>query len=658
MLLLLIPILLVSQPDSTDRHVDINEVVISGVGRGGLQKRSDKGVAASIDEHLAELNHVDLIRRGSYAMEPVVNNMQDERVSTTIDGMKIFYACTDKMDPVTSYVESSNLQSISLSSGLDGNPQATGNIGGSIDLRLRKVGFNAINPFEVQTLASFESNGLVRMVEADAAVSRDRFYSNFGLSFRKADNYKAGGNNEVAFSQFQKYNFFANVGGRLTNGDRVEATLIYDRATDVGYPALNMDVAKAEAVITSLSYKKTFVDRFFLTNETKAYYNKIVHVMDDSHRPDVPIRMDMPGKSWTTGLYNLLNGQGDNNQLQINYDLYYNFRHADMTMYADNSDWQMYMLTWPDVSTLCTGVAASDDISLSDIQSLRLSGKVALQQQHIGSDDGYQLLNVFFPHMKQTYHQSELRMAARYGLQVETWKFEIGGGWGSRAPSITEAYGYYLNNTFDNYDYIGNPRLSNEAAFEGNVSLSFVSRRFTLSADANVFRFSNYIIGHIENRLSAMTIGANGVKVYGNIDKATIANAQLSSALQLTVHLSWNANVSYGYGADAQGDALPIIAPFQYKSSVKYANGPFSVSADINGASKQTRVATKYAELGSDAYLIAGANSSYSHNLGQALATFRLGIENAFDRNYSTYSDWNHLPQKGRNVYFSVVIKI
>ncbi|MCQ2226826.1 MAG: hypothetical protein MJZ01_02825 [Bacteroidales bacterium] len=658
MLSLLIPILLISEPDTAETHIDINEVVVASSARGGGQKRSAKGVAASIDEHLAELNHVNLIRRGTYAMEPVVNNMQDERVSTTIDGMKIFYACTDKMDPVTSYVESSNLQSITLSSGLDGNPQATGNIGGSIDLRLRKVGFNAIKPIETQALASYETNGSVRMAEADVAISRDRLYTNLGLSFRKADNYKAGGNDEVAFSQFQKYNIFVNVGSRIASSDRVEASLIYDKATDVGYPALNMDVAKAEAVITSLSYKHNFADGFFLTNETKTYYNKIVHIMDDSHRPDVPIRMDMPGKSWTAGLYNLLNGQGERSQLQINYDIYYNYRHADMTMYAADSDWKMYMLTWPDVSTICTGVAASDDITLGNNHSLRVSTKVAWQQQHIGSDDGYQLLNVFFPHMKQTYHQTELRLAARYTLQYNKWKFGIGGGWGSRAPSITEGYGYYLNNTFDNYDYIGNPRLSNEEAFEGNLAVSFTSNRFTLSADANIFRFRHYIIGHVENRLSAMTIGANGVKVYGNIDHATIANAQVSLSARFTDNISWDGNVSYGYGADDDADALPIIAPVQYKTSVKYLRGGFSASVEISGASKQTRVATKYAETGSEAYLIAGANASYSHQFGNVGTILRLGIENAFDRNYSTYSDWNHLPQKGRNVYVSCSINI
>ena len=127
---------LLSLQDSIFKETTIDEVVVSStIGSG--KKAVSKGRVASIDEHLSQLLKVEMVRRGSYAWEPVVNNMGTERVSTTIDGMKIFYACTDKMDPVTSYVESSNLQRISLNSGLDGNPQASGNIGGSIDLKLR-----------------------------------------------------------------------------------------------------------------------------------------------------------------------------------------------------------------------------------------------------------------------------------------------------------------------------------------------------------------------------------------------------------------------------------------------------------------------------------------------------------------------------------------
>ena len=139
--LLIISTLLTAADTTVARELTVDEVVIvSTASQGG--RRAVKGQAASIDEHIGNLRNVAMVRRGSYAWEPVVNNMPTERLSTTIDGMKIFYACTDKMDPVTSYVESGNLQTISLNSGLDGNPQATGNIGGSLDLRLRKAGFD------------------------------------------------------------------------------------------------------------------------------------------------------------------------------------------------------------------------------------------------------------------------------------------------------------------------------------------------------------------------------------------------------------------------------------------------------------------------------------------------------------------------------------
>ena len=349
---------------TSPQHLD--EVVVVSRGQGG--KRSAKGQVASIDEHLRELSHVELVRRGSYAWEPMVNNMQTERLSTTIDGMKIFYACTDKMDPVSSYVESGNLQSISLSSGLNGNPQATGNIGGALDLRLRKAGFGAA-PRAATLTAGYEGNGHLQVYGADGAYSAQSVYVNGGAFYRHAGNYKAGGSREVEFSQFQKVNAFVNGGLRLTANDIAEATLIADRATDVGYPALNMDVAKAEAIITSLAYKHLFNNSKLETWETKVYYNHITHIMDDTKRPDVEIHMDMPGKSWTAGAYSLLAGSTGRHTARLNIDGYYNRLFADMTMYPGGAA-PMYMVTWPDVGTLNVGAALADDIRLTASSTL------------------------------------------------------------------------------------------------------------------------------------------------------------------------------------------------------------------------------------------------------------------------------------------------
>ena len=664
----LLSIILLSDTVTTDKAQNLDEVVImSKAGRG--QKRSVKGQVASIDEHLKELKNVGLVRRGSYAWEPVVNNMAMERVSTTIDGMKIFYACTDKMDPVTSYVESSNLQSILLNSGLNGNPQATGNIGGSLDLKLRKAGFSNNGLYGLNGLgadAGYESNGHLQVYGGEASFSSKSFYTNGGVFYRHADNYKEGGGREVPFSQFQKVNAFVNGGYRFpsfggTEGgyDAVEGTFIYDRATDVGYPALNMDVAKAEAFITSLSYKRQWKEYLVQSWETKAYYNQITHVMDDTKRPDVQIHMDMPGKSWTAGLYSLARANKDCHELTANYDLYYNRLFADMTMYPGGAA-PMYMVTWPDVGTLNTGVALGDRIRFGAAHTLNVSAKLAWQQQRLNNEEGYHALSVFFPGMKQQYYQTIGRIAANYQLSILNSLFSIGMGWGSRAPTVTEAYGYYLNNTFDHYDYIGNPRLKNESAIELNTSYQWTmdNGKWIINADGNCFFFSNYIIGQFENRLSAMTVGAEGVKVYGNISHATIANFSLTSQWTILPWLTWNTRLEYALGQDEAGEPLPMISPFAYSTSLGVSFGRFQGKAEVQGNARQTKYGKKYGETETPAWTIMNLSANYQFSILHYQLALRFGVENLFDKRYTTYADWCDIPQKGRNIYMNLSFKI
>lgn len=633
----------------SDLH-SLDEVVVVTGSKGG--RRSVKGETASIDEHLSALSHVELVRRGSYAWEPSVNNMQTERLSTTIDGMKIFYACTDKMDPVTSYVESNNLQSISLNSGLDGNPQATGNIGGSLDLKLRKAGFDG-KAFQAGATAGYETNGNYRIVGADLSTSRESFYANGGAFYRHADNYRTGRGEELPFSQFHKVNAFINIGQRIARRDALEATYIFDRATDVGYPALNMDVAKAEAQIASLSYRHLFDGGHLFSWETKAYYNTITHIMDDTKRPDVQIHMDMPGESQTAGIYSLLLGSWGNHSFSINADAYYNRLFADMTMYPGGAA-PMYMVTWPDVGTVNAGLALTDEYTLPHEQRLHLSVKWAWQQQRINDKEGLHALSVFFPGMQGHYYQIIGRVAARYQVSVDDWQYTFGAGWGSRAPTVTEAYGYYLNNTFDQYDYIGNPRLKNESAIELNATVQWSpTERLTLSGDGNAFLFSDYIIGQFEDRLSAMTVGAEGVKVYGNIRHATIANTTCTAQWQATRSLHLRASISGGLGRDADGDNLPLIAPWSYTVEAAYTHNALEVRASAKGNARQSHFGAKYGETETPAYDVFGISAQYSWRH----LSVRAGIENLFDRYYSTYSDWRNIPQKGRNVYVSIKIK-
>ena len=464
-----------------------------------------------------------------------------------------------------------------------------------------------------------------------------------------------GGGDELQFSQFQKVNVFTNAGLRLAEKDMLEATFIFDRATDVGYPALNMDVAKAEGLITSLSYKHLFRNASW---ETKAYYNHITHEMDDTKRPDVQIHMDMPGDSWTAGVYSLLTTSYKQHDVALNYDLYYNRLFADMTMYPGGAA-PMYMVTWPDVGTLNTGVAVTDNVSIARNQSLRLSAKVAWQQQRLHNEEGYHALKVFFPGMTDAYHQTTGRIAANYNFLIfKFFNCSIGAGWGSRAPTVTEAYGYYLNNTFDQYDYIGNPSLKNESAVELNGAAKFSILNSQFSIDGNVFLFSNYIIGQFETRLSPMTVGAEGVKVYGNISHATIANVSLSWDWQITEQLRWNKKVSYSAGRDADGDALPLISPISWQSEWIYQHQRFQAQATIKGNARQSNFGEKYGETAAKAWTIVSLAAQYQLSVLSSQLSVRLGVENLFDKQYATYADWNHIPQKGRNIYMNLTFEL
>ena len=123
--------------DSTN-VVGLTEVIV--IGKSYLKNQKQAKPLSTIDEYLEESSKVTMIKRGNYAWEASMNNMLSERLSITIDGMQIFGACTDKMDPITSYVDVSNLSEVCVTSGQQGAENGA-TIGGSIDLRLEKSNF-------------------------------------------------------------------------------------------------------------------------------------------------------------------------------------------------------------------------------------------------------------------------------------------------------------------------------------------------------------------------------------------------------------------------------------------------------------------------------------------------------------------------------------
>jgi iron complex outermembrane receptor protein len=570
--------------------------------------------------------------------------------------MKIFCACTDKMDPVTSYVEIINLSKMNISSGIGGNPYASNSIGGSLDMKLHKAGFYE-KSWKINANAAYETNGNYRILGGGLAYSSPSFYTNSGIFFRKSNDYLAGGKQEINFSQFEKLNLMSNTGFRLSENRIIEGTIIYDVASNVGYPALTMDVKSAKGFITSLSFRKEKLSEVFSEWESKVYFNTITHIMDDTKRPDVAMHMDMPGKSKTYGMYSTLKGSQIRHNYIINFDSYYNQSLAEMTMYTKNpADKPMFMYTWPDVRTFNAGVFLEDKYRLSLKNFIQISTKLALQRDGVQSDFGLNTLQIYYPEMDRFKNRFLWNISAKYLYYAKNIQFKIGSGYGLRAPSPSESYGFYLFNSFDNYDYLGNPQLKNESSWEGNLSFAVTKDKFKFNLDASYFYLYNYIIGKPDKTLSSMTINSSGVKVYENLNHASILNIDANIKQSFLNYFNWANKVSYSLGEDDNNKALPLIAPFSYTSSVTFNRKRIYAEIKLQGAAKQYKYSSEYGEDQTPAYTVYGASVGYEFPLKKYIPSLKIGVENLFDRKYSTYSDWNHILRKGRNFYVNLMI--
>ncbi|MCF6223357.1 MAG: TonB-dependent receptor [Flavobacteriaceae bacterium] len=638
------------QVDST-KVVGLEEVIV--IGHKKLNNQKQEKPLSSIDEYLEKSSKITMIKRGNYAWEPAINNMVSDRLSVTIDGMQIFGACTDKMDPITSYVDVSNLSEVHIKSGQQGSENGS-TIGGGIDLKLQKGDFEKDDwSFGVDT--GYETNGNAKIFSSEFNYSNDKYFVNLDGIYRKSDNYNAGGNEEVLFSQFEKLNFSTVAGVKIKENGALIGSVIYDKATNVGYPALTMDVSLAKALITSLSYEHKNISPFINKWETKLYYNTITHVMDDTKRPDVPIHMDMPGWSDTFGFYSKMSAQKNNHKILFNLNGYYNKSLAEMTMYPnDPNENIMFMLTWPDVRTLYSGVYAEDNIRLKNNQGLKVSARLGYQNERIASEFGLNSLRIFYPDMDDTNNRFLVNIFAQYEKRFNNFDVVTSVGYGERAPSVSESYGFYLYNSFDNFDYIGNPYFGNEKSTELNASFNYSKNKFKIGLETSFFYIQDYIIGEIDPTLTPMTIGSDGVKIYDALKYVTIFNTGLSAFYKIIPTITIDGRLTYNLGQDNLGNNLPLISPVDYSLSMQYQKNFFNAEINMNGAAEQKNFNSDYGEDLTKAYTIFNANASYAFYFDSTKLLLKTGVENIFDRNYSTFADWNNIPRLGRNVFLNV----
>lgn len=638
---------------SDSMNVSLQEVRVHAAARSETQKLYSyfkANEAATTEDIISRMPAMSLVRRGGFGQEPVIRSFSASQTNLLLDGMRIQGACTDRMDPATIYTEPMNLEQIDVTT--NGSSLLGASVGGHINLKLAAPHCGC-EPAEFSGSFSsgYQSNANAFYEALGLNFSTQKFGLRATGSYRRSNDYYDGHNQKVNFSGFEKFNY--SLAGLADLGKHwlLEGHFIGDDGWHIGYPALPMDVGYAYARIGSLSLMRHDAGKRWRHLEAKIYANRIVHYMDDTRRPDVIMHMDMPGESFTAGAY--LEGARSltaSQQLSLRADVSDTRLKASMTMY-EAGQLPMFMLTWPDNREVRGGIAAQWLWRLDSLTTLQTSlrGEVhqfTLQtQQAIDQvsvfNDGSRPLNFFIPAASVSLTR---KLGARF---TANGSLSLGG----RTPSASELYGIYLFSRFDGYDYLGQTNLKPEQSFQSEVSLQYQRNKWQVKGAGYISQVFNYLTGVVDPSLSAMTIGANGVKRYANLDAALLYGLegsvlwQPAKGWQLVSTLKWN------HGQDAAGDPLPLIPPFRHVSSLKKTFHNWWVQGEVEAASAQRRVRTDAGEQETPGFAIAHLRAGYKLEGERLVWRLSGGVENLTNTYYHEHLDWGGIPRPGRNFY-------
>jgi iron complex outermembrane recepter protein len=647
----------------------LGDVTISSsipVNNSQIEKFYRTNSFSTIDNLTAHLEGVSLIKRGAYAMEPQLNGFSAGELNITIDGIKMFGACTDKMDPVTSYLEPANLKTVTLehgtNCGLHGN-----NVGGSIDLALKDPENNGLHAFSGSIMTGYESVSNGRNLLFSAGHSKNKWAWGLNGVYRKNGNYRAGNGERINHSQFEKYNFHSVLLYTADSFSSVRTDILWDFAHDVGYPALPMDVSRARAYLAAAEYKR---EKGWYDLKVKIYYNSVFHQMDDSgrdslfflndrvpgKRDSVYMRMDMPGRSRTFGGYfQGLFRIGVKNSLTVKIDNYTNSSLAEMTMHMRYPGYPaeppMYLQTWPDVTRNVSGIFLSDLHTFNNKVSLTVNGRIDLGTDRFGSSVARDQFSVFNYELSRRYSNitKGFNASLRYHI-LKPLLVEIQSGVSERVPTISERYGFYLYNAYDGYDYVGNPGLRTEKSVSGRTEFTYFRKGLKISLAGSVSLLRDYIMGVTDTTIPPMNFYTNGLRVYSNIRNVKMFSTDLQVLYRLSNGLSFYLLSKYTFGQIGTSAPLPLIPPFMNSVTVSYEWKQWTFQADNETAFRQDRINRAYSETRSPGYSVFNLKASLHLMPKRSMIDVSAGVTNLFNRDYYEHLDWGRIPRPGRSV--------
>lgn len=587
-----------------------------------------------------------MVKKGNYAMEPVLRGYKFEQLNIQFDGgVHSTNACPNRMDPAISQISIEEIEKIEV-------------IKGPYSVRFGPVFAGVINVISKRPVVKksqlvsgyaetgFQSNGSNYYTNVYAQVAKKKWDFALNAGYKDYGNYKSG-NGETIASSFERFGYTAKLGYNISNNQRVQFNVRQSFAKDVLYPGLPMDAIKDNSTIASVDYAASNLSEKFLSLKVKAYSSFIDHLMSNELRPSyqathalTPVEAKNFGgrveAGIKTGINSILYTGADYQYIWKdgvrNREVYKNTC-ADPPIIFDPPK-SFVDKVWQNSSKQDMGLFAENRWQLSESFTWQLGLRVDFVSYTI--QDPEQDFNELYngdikPESKiNPAVNSILTKDLGSGFRIQ-WAIAMA----QRTPDLTELFINHLSVGMDAYEYVGNPNLKAETNYQTDIKMEKGGEVFDFYADLFYSRLKDYISAVVDTTIPRKFMPCASpkfTKKFINIDDAFMTGFEAGFGVQFMEHFNYKLGVSYTYGQNiALDEPLSEIPPFTINTGFSYSVDKFEAVLNAQIAADQNRVSTSFNESTTPGYTVLNLYLSYSP---WKFLDITGAVTNMFDVNY------------------------
>ena len=617
--------------------------------------------ARDVGEAIKVIEGITSVRKGAIANDVVLRGFQRDNLNLLIDGMRIYGACPNRMDPNAFHIDFAEIEKISVIKG-PFDVKNPGSLGGLVEIktmRPEKGWGGTVNAFA----GSYENIN----TSFSTFCGGDKVDALFGYAYRYSLPYKDGDGDRITklypASSPNRYKdgeeddkaysintYWSKFGFNLFENNRLEIGYARQEADDIIYPYLLMDAVYDNTDRLNVKYEIPDISNRIKNLKAQFYWNQVKHDMTDERRVS------------STGF-----ASGYMMRCYAEAKTFGGKLESDITVHSGRltAGIDYYLRNWDAENTLPIGKQKMmPDVDSSNIgtyleygrsfgKDFRLTLGARFDRARTKAQDDRTALYRLY-HRTRDREETDSYVSGNIQILYAPVKtIELFGGFGcvTRPPGPDERY-IALQKPMMTPDWVGNPELDPVQNREFDFGLRYLGNRF--------YGKTTFFYSDIKDFITVYDLEGpvKSARSFRNVD-ATLYGGEINLNLFLPFDLHLQGGLSYTWARDdTHNKPLPEIPPLQGKIAARYDVYTYFVEIEGIFADDQHRVDSDLNEEKTPGWGIMNLKFGVKYKKFDIFA----GVHNLFDRQYFEHLSYQRdpfrsgikVPEIGRNFYLNI----